>query len=334
MPFVLRNGVRARKLAQGDMVQPERSRIELVDIARGVALVAMAIYHFTWDLDFFGYIEPGTSVTGGWRIFARCIASSFLFLVGVSLYLAHGGGFRRRSFLRRLAMIAGAAAAITLVTYILFPDSFIFFGILHHIAVATVLGAAALRLPVAALLVLAAAVIAAPHFVQAQFLDHPVFWWTGFSRNVPSTNDFIPIFPWFGAVLLGIAAAKAADRAGLFARLRRIRLDDKLPLLGAAGRHSLAFYLLHQPVLISGLWLFAQVVPPPPPDPGARFLQACIAQCMPHRDEGFCRAYCGCVLDEATAQGRVGDLFATGGSRDAQSWVDNLAIQCSVENNG
>jgi len=72
-----------------------RTRIELVDVARGLALVAMAIYHFVWDLDFFGYIDPGTSITGGWRIFARCIAISFLFIVGVSLHLANRQGFRR-----------------------------------------------------------------------------------------------------------------------------------------------------------------------------------------------------------------------------------------------
>lgn len=53
-------------------------RIELLDIARGVALIAMAIYHFTWDLEFFGYAERGLTAVGGWKVFARCIASSFL----------------------------------------------------------------------------------------------------------------------------------------------------------------------------------------------------------------------------------------------------------------
>ena len=40
----------------------------------------MAVYHFTWDLEFFGYAEPGMTAVGGWKMFARCIASSFLFL--------------------------------------------------------------------------------------------------------------------------------------------------------------------------------------------------------------------------------------------------------------
>ena len=87
-------------------------RIPLIDQARGVALIAMAIYHFTWDLGFFGYIEPETAATGGWRIFARVIAGSFLFLVGFSLVLGHQQGFRPRPFFIRLGKIALAAAVL------------------------------------------------------------------------------------------------------------------------------------------------------------------------------------------------------------------------------
>ena len=88
-------------------------RIALLDLARGAALIAMAIYHFTWDLEFFGYVDPGMTAHGGWKLFARCIASSFLFLVGVSLFLAHASGIRWRGFLIRLAMVGGAALAIS-----------------------------------------------------------------------------------------------------------------------------------------------------------------------------------------------------------------------------
>ena len=142
-------------------------RIEAIDLARGAALIAMAIYHFTWDLEFFGYVDEGMTAHGGWKLFARCIASSFLFLVGVSLFLAHGKGIRWRGFLIRVAMVAGAALAISLVTYIAVPGAFIFFGILHEIALASLLGLAFLRLPALATLAIAALVIAAPLYARA-----------------------------------------------------------------------------------------------------------------------------------------------------------------------
>ena len=73
----------------------------------------MATYHFSWDLEFFGYLAPGTSTQGFLRIYARLIASSFLFLAGFSLVLAHYPKIRFAPFLRRLGVIVAAAAVIT-----------------------------------------------------------------------------------------------------------------------------------------------------------------------------------------------------------------------------
>src|SRR5690606_34901477 len=286
-----------------------RTRIELVDVARGLALAAMAIYHFVWDLDFFGYIDPGTSTTGGWRIVARCIAISFLFIVGVSLHLANRQGFRRQSYIRRLAMILAAAVAITVSTLLATPDAFIFFGILHHIAMASLLGLAFLSLP--AVVVVACGLIAGilPYVIVGGIFDHWPLWWIGFSTNVRASSDFVPLFPPSGAVLCGIATAKVAEQAGWTARLAALEWPDRIPVLGWIGKHSLAFYLVHQPILISLVWLFAQVSPPPTPDQGALFLNSCNAECVSFRDEMFCNAYCGCLLDKAQMNGFLDELF-------------------------
>jgi uncharacterized membrane protein len=53
-------------------------RLPWLDAARGIALAAMVVYHFSWDLRFFGYISADVAGDLGWRIFARCIAASFL----------------------------------------------------------------------------------------------------------------------------------------------------------------------------------------------------------------------------------------------------------------
>ena len=97
--------------AAGTALPPQNAgrRIEMLDLARGVALFAMASYHFSWDLEQFGYLEPATATTGLFKLYARSIAASFLFLAGVSLMLAHGEGLRPRAFARRLAMVGGAS---------------------------------------------------------------------------------------------------------------------------------------------------------------------------------------------------------------------------------
>ena len=119
-----------------------RQRIPALDALRGAALVGMFAFHLTWDLGFFRLIPEDFPYSAGVMGFGHVVAITFLALAGASLVLATRDGVDWRAFGRRLAMIAGAAAAITLGTLYLFPDAFIFFGILHCIGVASVIGAA------------------------------------------------------------------------------------------------------------------------------------------------------------------------------------------------
>lgn len=234
---------------------PAHPRIAALDLARTGALAAMALYHFVYDLELFGYLQPGTAVTGGWRALAIATASSFLFLSGISLWLAQGQGIRWRGFLKRLAMIGGAAALITAATYVAIPQGFIFFGILHCIALSAVLGLAVLRLPDWALAGMAGAVLwlgLQPGFAA---LNAPVWWWTGLQEVAARSVDYVPIFPWFAAFLAGMAVAKVMDRLGLWARLAARPGAGRWVRLGWPGRHSLVIYLIHQPVLIGAIWV-------------------------------------------------------------------------------
>jgi uncharacterized membrane protein len=242
-----------------NVVPVATGRIAALDIARTVALIGMATYHFTYDLEMFGYIPPGTAVSGGWAILARVVAGSFLFLSGVSLYLAHGNGIRWGAYLRRLAMLAAAAAIITLGTRYAMPDSFIFFGILHSIAFAGVIGLAFLRLPALLTLVVAAAVVFAKPYLQTGLFDAPPLAFLGLSTWPVRSVDFVPAFPWIAACLAGIGVAKLAAAAGFWDLLRG-RFARAGRILGWPGRHSLPIYLLHQPLLIGGLWLVTKAL--------------------------------------------------------------------------
>jgi len=309
----------------------DKHRLEMIDVARGVAIVAMAIYHFAWDLEFFGYLEPGTTAVGGWRLFARSIASSFLFLVGVSLVLAHARGIRWQSFLKRLAQVGAAAAAISLATWIAVPGGFIFFGILHQIALASLLGLAFLRLPWWLVASVAVAVIAAPHYLRSEFFDHPALWWVGLSSVNPRSNDYVPLLPWFGAVLCGIAAARLGTSTGLFERLARSRPGGWSLPLQLAGRHGLAIYLIHQPVLIGGLWLFAQVAPAAQPPRDIQFTRACTAQCEQTHDADFCSRYCVCMVDALVAEDRFDEVFDGTPSPETDTRLQDMVSMCTVE---
>jgi len=229
------------------------TRIEAVDVARTVALAGMVVFHFTRNLEDFALIPPGTTTAGFWWYFARAVAGSFLFLAGVSLWLAHGDGIRWRAFLRRLALLAAAAGLVTLATWIALPQAFVYFGILHSIAAASVIGLAFLRLPAALTLAAAAGAVALAYLGPFAAFGAPWLWWTGLSPEIRPTIDFEPVFPWLAPCLAGIAAARLAGRAGLWERIARWR-GPAARALGWPGRHSLAIYLVHQPVLIALIW--------------------------------------------------------------------------------
>jgi uncharacterized membrane protein len=307
-----------------------RPRIDALDMARGAALVAMAVYHFTWDLEFFGYVEPGLTAVGGWKLFARCIAASFLFLAGVSLFLAHGDGIRWPGFLRRLAMVGGAALAISVATYVAMPDAFIFFGILHQIALAGVLGLAFLRLPAALTLIVAAAIFAAPFYLRAAPFDHPALWWVGLSTHSLRSNDYVPLFPWFAAVLAGIATARLAVSSGVAVRLATWRPAGWSRPLIFGGRHSLAVYLIHQPVLIGCVWLAAQIFPPEPIPRAVSFRVSCERSCQQTRDTAFCARYCACMLETLERDAKLEALFEPTPNPDLSAYVQETASICTM----
>jgi len=228
------------------------ARIPAVDVARSTALLGMAIFHLAFDLEMFGLIAPGTVGSGLWPAFARAVAGSFLFLAGVSLWLAHGRGIRWRAFWRRFAVLVLAAACVSAATYAVMPASYVHFGILHSIAAASVIGLAVLRLPVFALLALAAAVVVAPDLLRSDAFNHPALWWTGLATAPRPSVDFEPVLPWAAPFLAGIAVARAAEANGVWTRLTGMPLGPAW--LGWPGRHSLAVYLVHQPVLIALVW--------------------------------------------------------------------------------
>ncbi len=241
------------------MTPPSR-RIQLFDVLRGAALLAMAGYHFSWDLEFFGLADLGVTEKPLWVAFAKTVAGSFLALVGVSLVLAHRNGVDHAAFTRRLLLIVAAAEGITLMSYLTDPGGIIWFGILHCIAVSSVLGLLFLRAPLWFVIGAACVCIAAPHFFTSAVFDSPGWLWLGLASDPIPSNDYDPLLPWFGAVLIGVTAARIALARASNAEW--VRWQPASPIartLAFGGRHSLVFYLLHQPVLMGLVWCAAHV---------------------------------------------------------------------------
>ena len=308
-----------------------RTRLAVVDMARGAALLAMFAYHFTWDLAHFGYIDAHVPFSPGMRLFSHVIACAFLFIAGASLVLARGAPFNWRSYWRRMVMIAAAAAAVSVASRLLFPDGLILFGILQCIWTASLIALPFLFLPWPAALVATLVAVALPFvFISAGF-NTPALVWTGLGTLEPVSNDFRPLLPWSAALLAGVAAMAFAAPRGATALLARVR-GGSAPAraLAFGGRHSLLIYLVHQPVffalLSASVWAFG---PPGEAADEIPFRASCERQCVNSGAPGeICVRACACTAGQMKSL-NLWDRLAQNGLDDAEkSILSRVAREC------
>lgn len=227
-------------------------RFDRLDALRGAAIVWMAVFHFCFDLQYFRLFDPPQNFYRDpfWTTQRLCIVSLFLFCAGMgqSLALHAGQGWPR--FWRRWGQVAGCALLVSIGSALMFPGSWIVFGVLHGIALMLILARllAPLRLW---LLPLGALAIALPRFVQHEVFNGNALNWLGLVTRNPVTEDWVPIFPWLGVMLWGLAAGQ------WLVQRQSPLLVGSVPAvaepLATLGRWPLTFYMLHQPIFIGVL---------------------------------------------------------------------------------
>ncbi len=253
-------GVRAplaRPAARPGAPTRTSARVAAVDALRGIAIVAMIAYHFSFDLRLFGLARLDFEGDPFWLGARAAIVSTFLGLVGVSVVLARNAGVSAAQRWKRTATIAACALAVSVASWLAFPTSYIWFGILHCIAVASVVAWPFTRLPRIAF-ACGATMIVAGLVVAHPAVDSRALAGIGFTTHKPVTQDYVPLFPWLGAALVGVAAGDTLVRRS-FAPLAFLARAPRA--LAWLGRHSLAVYMVHQPILIGALALALRRMP-------------------------------------------------------------------------
>ena len=214
-----------------------KKRICLLDAWRGTAVLVMIAWHFAWDLGSVGVFPLARMFDPAATAARYYIVFSFLLLSGISSRLS-------RSNLRRGLKTLGCAMAVTAVMYL--AKDPVWFGILHLLGCCMLLYAAAEKwfshlpaLPVAGVCL---ALFLLTFKVPDLRVEIPWTWMFGFRTEAFYSSDYYPLLPWG---FLFFAGAALGSRAGELP-------DRKCPAwLCWVGRHALAIYLIHQPVLVA-----------------------------------------------------------------------------------
>lgn len=236
-----------------------------VDMLRGVAIVMMIIFHLMWDLWYFRVLPDVVLWAGFWKYFQRTTAILFIVLVGVSLTISYNRAAAKRGteglflkFLIRGLRIFALGMVVTVVTAAL-RIGYVDFGVLHLIGFSIAVAYPFIRYRWVNL-ALWAAFFVAGHYVQQIYVDTRWLVWLGLTPQLYAPNDFFPVIPWFGVVLLGIFLGNTLYPQGQ----RVFFLPDishwsLVRFLEFLGQHSLLIYLVHQPALFAILALFGVI---------------------------------------------------------------------------
>ena len=225
-------------------------RFQRLDALRGLAIVWMAIFHFSFDLNHFGFTHADFYRDPFWTGQRTAIVSLFLLCAGAGQAVAMAQQQSWPRFWRRWAQVAGCALLVSVGSWFMFPRSFISFGVLHGMVVMLlILRLAGPRLSVGAALALGLLALLLPLGLHHPLFDSRWLNWTGFVTLLPVTEDYVPVLPWLGVMLWGFALSRWRPT------LMRGALPKLLHPLAVLGRWPLSFYMLHQPVLIGLLTL-------------------------------------------------------------------------------
>ena len=235
-----------------------RERILWIDVIRGISILAMITFHFAFDMMYFGFAKSDLIYQPDWRLFERMIAFSFLFIAGLSLSITHEAWINWKSFIRRYGMTAICAVLISTVTYILFGNDMIRFGILHAISISGLISLLFLKLNSLSLVLLAVAIFLI-NTMMPKPLNVDYFWqWLVHTTNTPNSLDYRPIIPWITPFILGMASHQLFKNWGLLEKGKAVT-HRELSFLSWLGRNSLAIYLVHQPILFASFSLFLKI---------------------------------------------------------------------------
>jgi uncharacterized membrane protein len=313
-----------------------------LDIARGIAVIAMVVYHLVWDLAFFGVIDPATATAPGFRRLGATIAGAFLLISGIALVLArqaatNDSAFRAR-YVRRLAIIVGAAALVSLGTWFAMGDRFVRFGILHCIALSSLLALPFLRLPFWAALMAGVATLVLPWLIDSPTFAQTPLIWLGLSSQTPAMVDYVPVFPFAGMTLLGVAAGLRLQDQGS----PEVGPGGGSGWLARLGRWSLPIYLVHQPLLYGALFILASSLAPtlrsdqtPVVDRDtAGFRTECRRSCEAQNTKAHCESYCTCAETDMKASDLWRRAMTSRNMEALQTELQPLLQACTAKAQG
>jgi uncharacterized membrane protein len=231
-------------------------RLKRLDILRGVAIILMISFHLNYSLVHIFDSEILNFSESFWYITGKIAALSFIGIAWFSYFLAEKK-YREKvkyKYLRYALILGLLAGIITLTTYLLFPEQFIAFGILHFFALSFLLLPYMRRFGFWVFFIAGSIILYGTFFIP--LVQNPFLFPLGFRTAKFVSADYYPLFPYFGVLLLWYGSALLLEKHALLHILHISRNIYPWEIfLIYLGKKSLLLYLIHQPIIIMILYI-------------------------------------------------------------------------------
>ena len=216
-------------------------RLIILDNLRGIAFLYMVFQHLFYFYDVSTNYKTSYSnndIVAGSGIIARTL---FILLAGYSVYMNYkkDNKIHLSKRVKRSLEILGHGLFITGLTYLLYPDNFVRFGILHFLAVATLLISFIAPYKIITIIIFSVSLIITYPKINP-FID------TITGANIPGPMmDWFPLNNWMPVILLGLITSQYTDLSMLDIPI--LNFDN---FITDIGKNSLNLYTIHVTVLL------------------------------------------------------------------------------------
>lgn len=232
-------------------------RYQYLDILRWLAIVLMILFHLNYSLVYIFGNEILNFSEVFWYTLGKISALGFMFISGMSFYLASQKYSREElteKYLKYALILALCAGSITLVTALFFPEQLILFGILHFFALSFALFPFVTRSKFLITLTIIASISIYLYFPPR--IDSWFLFPLGFVPSNFYSTDYYPLIPYFSVILFWYLWGEFLSKNKLLRYLHVAReLNFVEKMLSYVGKHSLMVYLVHQPVILGFLFV-------------------------------------------------------------------------------
>ena len=235
-------------------------RYKEIDILKGIAIICMVIFHFFYFPNQYGFKEIRYD-TPLLKTLPKIAQFIFIGSVGINLTLSKDKSikneesiedYNKRS-LQRIIKISIFAILMSIFTYIIFKEKFVKFGILHFIAISSLLLFPLVdkQLIIQVITIISIFIYYLIKYKSSTFskVSSPLAFILGINNNNNYTSiDHFPIFPWIIIILIGISIGHVIkDNKPLLSNSFKNNTFSRI--LEKTGKFSLEIYAVHWVVL-------------------------------------------------------------------------------------